>query len=108
MATAAHVLYPIMPLKIESLRMPNAMVVTVLGAEDLDMNEIDLSSLKFHGAAPLNVTISDTNGDGRPDLIAVFDELSMKRPSNGMSATLTGWLKNSRAFVGTGELTITP
>jgi hypothetical protein len=103
-----HALYPIMPVKIEALTKPNATIVTLLGAKYLDVNEIEISSLRFRGAAALSVTIRDANGDGRPDLVAVFGALGAKLHSSAMGAILTGWLKDSQAFVGVSQATTAP
>ncbi len=74
------------------------------GTDDLDVSEIDLDSLKLHGATPASVNIVDVNGDGRPDLELIFPAASLKLHPNAKRMTLTGSLKNSQAFWGHVEV----
>jgi hypothetical protein len=82
--------------------------VALLGGGDFDVNEVDSSSLYFHGAKPLRITIQDFNGDGIPDLLAVFDSTKVRLHSEAKSAHLQGWFKNSQIFIGEGQITIVP
>jgi hypothetical protein len=56
----------------------------------------------------VSFSTSDVNLDGKPDLIAVFDMTGMKLHSSASSARVTGWLKNSQIFVGTGRIAVLP
>ena len=43
--------------------------VALLATDDFDVNEVDLSSLRFHHAPPLSTKLRDVNNDRRPDLV---------------------------------------
>jgi hypothetical protein len=68
------------------------------GTDDLDITEVDITSLKLHGATPVKVSVVDVNGDGRPDLVLTFPTALLKLHPNAKRMTLTGFLKNSQAF----------
>jgi hypothetical protein len=118
MAQEHHVLYPPRSVEIhirpgcQSISKPVArgqtgpMTVVVFGEDDLDVNEIELSSVKFVGVPLVSASISDVNLDGKPDLIAVFDMAGMKLHPGATSARVTGWLKNSQIFAGTGRIAV--
>jgi hypothetical protein len=74
----------------------------LFGTDDLDVSQIDISSLKLHGVAPATVTEADVNGDGRPDLVLTFPASTVKQKlhPNAKRMTLTGFMKNSQAFWG--------
>jgi hypothetical protein len=78
----------------------SAVTLQLLGADDLDVSQIDIGSLKLHGVAPATVSVVDVNGDGRPDLVLTFPTALMKLHPNAKRMTLTGFLKNSQAFWG--------
>jgi hypothetical protein len=52
---------------------PGTLSVALLGSDDLDVAEIEPSSLNFHGAKAVRTSIRDVNGDGKPDLVVEFD-----------------------------------
>jgi len=82
--------------------------VALLGATDFDVNQVDPESLSFHGAKPVNVSVGDANRDGIPDLIAEFPNGTVRLSPRATHGTLTGWLKNSRAFFGSDEVVVVP
>ena len=86
----------------------STITVRLLGSEDLDVTEVDLDSLQFHGAKPLSTSIRDVNGDGKPDLMVVFDRKSIKLSTRAKSGRLTGWLKDSRIIIGEDKVRIVP
>ena len=51
---------------------------------------------------------SDVNGDGKDDLLLVFDSAGLKVGSDTRKATLSGWLRNSQAFTGETPATVVP
>jgi hypothetical protein len=116
MAMRAHVLYPPRPVRIEiTPGRPDKMIapgragefaVALLGSADFDVREIELSSLRFHGAVPLRAELRDINGDGQLDLAVFFDQANVKLPPQAHKAHITGWLKNSQVFVGEDRITI--
>jgi hypothetical protein len=119
-ARRAHVLYPTAVAKIvirpgcRSAAKPIApgergpLTVVLLGAEHLDVNNVDISSLHFHGATPQGTTVMDVDGDGKPDLLIAFDMRDVKLDAKANSARLTGWLKNSQSFVGEDKIRVVP
>jgi hypothetical protein len=78
---------------------PNVRQLALLGSPSFDVNQIELASLSAPGARTLAVGIENVNGDGVPDLLLQLP------PGAGSSprVRLTGWLKNSRAFVAEAE-----
>lgn len=82
--------------------------VALLGSDDLDVNQVEPSSLNFHGARPLRTSIRDVNGDGKPDLVAEFETRGLHLHPDATKGTLTGWLKNSRAFSASDEVIVVP
>lgn len=80
---------------------PPEVVVTILGADDLDVGSIEHSSLRLAGSTPRRLEHRDVNGDGRADLVATFDESRLKRHPQANADRLTGWLRNSQAFAAT-------
>jgi hypothetical protein len=120
MAQEHHVLYPPRSVEIrirpgcQSISKPVApgqsgpVAVVVLGEDDLDVNEIELSSVKFADAPLVSASVSDVNLDGKPDLIAIFDMAGMKLHPGATSARVTGWLKNSQIFTGAGRIAVVP
>jgi Cep192 domain 4/FG-GAP repeat len=109
-AKARHILFPQRPVTIlapsacssSSLpaAKPSSITLHLLGADDLDVSQVDISSLKLHGIAPATVSVLDVNGDGRPDLVLTFPTTSLKLHPNAKRMTLTGFLKNSQSFWG--------
>jgi hypothetical protein len=79
--------------------------VVIHGAKDLDVTEIEQSSLTFHGAKPLSVEMKDVDGDGLPDLVIYFKRSDSRLSPNAKRATVKGWLKNSQIFSGEVKLT---
>jgi hypothetical protein len=77
---------------------PSTVTLHVIGADDLDVSQVDIGSLKLHGIAPATVSVVDVNGDGRPDLVLIFPAASLKLKPTAKRMTLTGSLKNSQAF----------
>ena len=119
-AAAHHVLFPLRPApvvvqpgcKAQSKPVPagapGTFLVALLATDDFDVKEVDLSSLQFHGARPVNTWFQDVNGDGVPDLVIQFLGAQVRLSKNATRAHLTGWLKNSQAFVGEEKVTIVP
>jgi hypothetical protein len=73
-----------------------------------DVNQVDITSLHFHGARPVSVSVVDVNHDGIPDLLLEFPSADIHLSRDASRARVTGWLKNGRAFVGEDAVTVVP
>ena len=105
-AFARHIIYPQRAVAIRSTSssLHHTVTVTLLGSADLNVKEVESSSLRFGGARPMQVEMQDTNGDGKPDLILTFDQAILKMNPRTKSAFLSGWLKNSQEIVAEGKV----
>jgi hypothetical protein len=113
-ASRRHVLYP--PAAVSLLvnpvcfnpglrpRTPGAAQVALLGSSTFDASQVDQLSLSLHGASPVNISLQDVNNDGIPDLLLEFRGSDVGISPRAMRVRLTGWLKNSRSFVGEAQL----
>ncbi len=111
-----HLAYPLRPVKI--VIAPNARCsgktiapgepgtvrVALVGTDDFDVQQVEPSSLSFHGAKPISTTIQDFNGDGRPDLVLEFRNSEVRLSKQATRARLTGSLKSSQDFLGEAEV----
>ena len=117
-AFARHIIYPQRKVAISILddsSRPNRSVITslyhtvaviLLGSDDLNVKEVESSSLRFGGAPPMQIEMQDINGDGKPDLVLTFNQAILKLNLRTNSAFLTGWLKNSQEIVAEGTVNI--
>jgi len=85
---------------------PGQISVAILGSPQLDVSQIEPSSLRMHRAAATGTRIADVNGDGIPDLLATFDLFSMRLNPAATHARVTGWMKDSRAIFGEDRITV--
>lgn len=118
MALNAHLLFPIRSAKIAihpGCSVPalapgqhGAVNVALFGDKTFDVNQVDLASLKFAGAAPLSTSIRDVDGDSNPDLLITFDMAKLKLSPPAAVGRLTGWLQDSQAFVGEEKVRVVP
>jgi len=108
-AFARHIIYPQRKVAIRSITssLYHTVTVTVLGSDDLNVNDVESSSLRFGGASPMQMEMQDINGDGKPDLILTFDQAILKLNPRTSSAFLSGWLKNSQEIVAEGTVNST-
>jgi hypothetical protein len=82
--------------------------VALLGSERFDVNQVDVTSLHFHGARPIDVSFADVNDDGIPDLLLEFLSADVHLSPHATRVRMTGWLKNSRAFTGEDAVKVVP
>jgi hypothetical protein len=82
---------------------PDTTDLALLGAPNLDVSQVDLASLSADGARPFAVSVEDVNNDGIPDLVLQLRKSDIRLPWYSTRVHLTGWLKNSRSFVGETE-----
>jgi len=87
---------------------PGAITVALLGESDLDVSEVERSSLRFGGEQPIQVSTADVNHDGYPDLVLTFEMAKVKLSNDDSVAWLSGWLKNSQELVGSGSVRVVP
>ena len=80
------------------------MSVVIHGAKDLDVSDIEQSSLSFHGAKPQSLEMKDVNADGKADLVMVFRRAEARLSVHAKYVQVKGWLKNSQVFTGTVEI----
>jgi hypothetical protein len=101
-----HTLYPIRQVAVAITRVKgeDSFTMTLLGGPDLDVTEVDMLSLRFHGAGPSRIGLLDSNGDGYPDLLVEFPVNRINLHRDATKARLTGWLLNSQRFVGEADL----
>jgi len=78
--------------------------IALMGADDLNVSQVDVSSLRFHGARPMSTSVTDVDKDGKSDLFVTFNMADVKLDPKAKTARLTGWLKNSRVFVGEAQI----
>ncbi|HKA35219.1 MAG TPA: choice-of-anchor D domain-containing protein [Thermoanaerobaculia bacterium] len=117
-AMAHHVLWPVRPAAIAiqpqcgpgpaavTPGSPGVLSVALFGGAGLDAARVDLSSLRFHGAETAAAYLSDINGDGVVDLVAVFETKSLRIRPGAKTARLTGWLEDSQRFVGEAAIAV--
>ena len=107
-AFARHIIYPQRRVAIRSITssLYHTVTVTLLGSDDLNVKEVESSSLRFGGAPPMQIEMQDVNSDGKPDLILTFDQAILKLNPGTNSAFLSGWLKNSQEIVAEGTVHI--
>ena len=82
--------------------------VALLGSERFDVNQVDVTSLHFHGARPIDVSFADVNDDGIPDLLLGFLGADVHLSPHVTRVRMNGWLKNSRAFMGEDAVKVVP
>ncbi len=100
MAMRAHVLHPPKRVTVRAAAGCDG-TVTLMGADGFDVRDVDPLSLRLAGAPALRTAVDDVDGDGRPDLVVVFDSSRM-RAQRG-AARLSGWLSNSQVIHGRVE-----
>ena len=88
-------------------RTPGAAQLALMGSSSFDVSQVDPASLTLHGAHPTNISAEDVNGDGLPDLLLEFPTADVQLSARATHARLTGWLENSRSFVGEAQLSTT-
>jgi hypothetical protein len=120
MASRAHALYPprtaqivIRPECSDTRKpvapgQPGTLRVALLGSDDLDVTEVEPSSLSLHGAKASRTSIRDVNGDGKPDMVVELDMSAVRLHRDARTGTLRGWMKDSQAFSGSDQVVILP
>ena len=105
-AFARHIIYPQRRVAIRSITssLYHTVTVTLLGSDDLNVKDVESSSLRFGGAPPRQMETQDVNGDGKPHLVLTFDQAILKLNPGTKSAFLSGWLKNSQGIVAEGTV----
>ena len=85
--------------------------VAVLGSEDLDVTQIDQTTLKLEGVSPKPKgksskvgTLRDVNGDSFVDLVLHFDLKDLEIDKDTTELTLEGKMKDGTEFIGTDSI----
>ena len=98
-----------------NLKSKGALPVTIFGSEDVDVSQIDLSSLLLQGASPQErgksgnvASIVDQNGDSIPDLNLKFDLEEMDIAPDALELILTGMLLDGTALGGSDAIRVVP
>jgi hypothetical protein len=76
---------------------PGTVTLVLFATNGIDPVRVEPSGLRFDSAEPLTTYLSDVNGDGRPDLVIVFDRSGLRTRSGSLQ--LTGRHSNGSAFV---------
>jgi hypothetical protein len=77
---------------------PGEIKIAVRASADLDLSEIEPTSLMLHGASAGRTSL-ETDEFGNPMLVAVFDTRKVHLRQSATRIRLTGWLKDSQAFI---------
>ena len=98
-----------------NLKSNGVLPVAILGSDDFDVNDIDLSTLSLDGATPKqkgnseNVgSFEDVNADGLTDLLLHFDLGELNVAGSATELTLAGLLSDGTALTGTDSVRIVP
>ncbi len=98
-----------------NLKSKGVLPVTILGSEELDVSQIDLSSLLLAGASPQErgnsgqvASIVDQNGDSVLDLNLKFDLEEMDIAADASELFLTGLLLDGTAIEGADAIRMVP
>ncbi len=98
-----------------NLKSKGVLPVVIIGAEDFDVNQIDLSTATLDGASPRTKgssgdvgSFEDINGDLIVDLILHFDMRDMNIDPLASTLILTGELFDGTAFEGSDAIRIVP
>ncbi len=98
-----------------NLKSKGSLPVTIYGSDEVDVSQIDLSSLLLQGASPQErgksgnvASIVDQNGDLILDLNLKFDLEEMDIAPDALELILTGMLLDGTALGGSDEIRIVP
>lgn len=84
--------------------------VAILATEDLDVTDIDVSSITLSGVGPpvRSSVDDDVNGDGRPDLVMHFETQDLASAGllddDGRILVITGYLSDHTPIIGEGQI----
>ncbi len=101
----AHALFPIRSVQLRNAaaswsQSSERLTVTLLGASNFDVSDVELSSISLFSAKPMRSRIEDANADGFLDLTLSFRRSEANIPARSGVLRLTGWLKSGQQFVG--------
>ena len=96
-----------------NLKSNGVLPVAILGEDEFDVRDINLSSLSLDGASPQTKgnsgkvgTFKDVNGDDLIDLLLLFDLSGLDVPGDVSELVLEGLLDNGTAFAGSDSIRI--
>ena len=77
-----------------NLRSKGVTPVAILTTEDGDAGDVEVSTVRFAGAAPVRWSMKDVNHDRDMDLVCLFRTQDLSLDASSTTATLTGRLNN--------------
>jgi len=91
-----------------NLKSKGVVPVAVLTTDDFDASNVDPSTVKFAGAAPVRWTMEDVDGDGDMDMLFHFKTQELDLDENSTEATLSGETIDGTPIEGTDTVNIVP
>ncbi len=89
-----------------NLKSKGVVPVAVMATEDFFVDMIDLGTVDFAGAEPVNWSFEDVDEDGKDDIIFHFRTQELDLDQNSTEAMLTALLLNGDEISGTDEVRI--
>jgi hypothetical protein len=91
-----------------NLKSKGVVPVAILTTDGFDAANVNQEKVFFAGAAPLQSTLEDVDGDGDEDMLFHFKTQELNLDENSTEATLTGETKDGIAFQATDVVQIVP
>lgn len=85
-----------------------ARILTTSDPVSFDAADVDVASVELEGAAPLDGSLQDVDGDGDLDLVLRFERTEVNLTPASTSAELTGLMNGGQAFRGSDSIRIVP
>jgi len=95
-----------------NIRSEGLLPVAILGSPDVNISQVDLSSIRLAGLAPVRSAVSDLQGDGYADLVLHFRDQDVAGVLVGVTdgevvgLELAGVLQDGTVLKGTDSITV--